>query len=165
MAASTSSSPRWSAVANGPGAMPVPSVIARSTSRTPAISSSTSMQASANAFRTTRSASAGSTAVSLPVLIEPLPALAAEVAAGDEPLHPPVDVEALAVGVAQVAGHLERRVEPGLVRQPERAHRGEVLLGDERVDRLRCDTGLVLVAPDLAGQRRQDPVDDEPGAL
>src|SRR3954470_18865572 len=110
--------------------MPAPSAIARSMSRTPAMPSSSTMQASAKAFRPTRSASRGSTAVSVPVLIEAPPRLAPEVAPRDELLHAAVDVEAVAVGLAQVAGECERRVEPGQVRQPERAHRGQALLLD-----------------------------------
>src|SRR4051812_6288168 len=165
MAASTSSSPRRSARANGPGTMPVPSIIPMSMSRTPATPSSSTMQASAKAFWPTRSASCGSTTASAPVCIEPLPALAPEVAAVDELLHQAVDMEAVAVGVPQVPGDLQRRVEPGHVRQPERPHRRQPRLGDGGVDRLDVGPRLVLVAPDLRGERAEDAVDDEAGAL
>ena len=55
-AASTSSSPRKSARANGPGTMPVPIIRPRSISRTPAMPSSSTRQASTSALSVKRSA-------------------------------------------------------------------------------------------------------------
>src|SRR4051794_3079271 len=158
-AARTSSSPRKSARANGPGIMPVPIIIPRSTSRTPAMPSSSTRHASTNAFSWKRSASLAS------MLIEALPCLGAEVAVLDERLHALVDVEAVAVGVAHVARDLHDRVEAAHVGDAERAHGHVHGLGDVGVQLGRVDARLVLVAPDLARGGRQDAVDDEARAL
>src|SRR5215210_5758663 len=102
-----------SARANGPGIMPVPIIIPRSTSRSPATPSSSTRHASTKAFRPKRSARRSSMAVEASgVLIEPLPRLRAQLAPLHALLHALVDVEAVAVGVAHVARHLQRRVEP-----------------------------------------------------
>src|SRR3954454_15535398 len=147
-AARTSSRPRRSARANGPGIMPVPIIIPRSTSRTPATPSSSTRHASTKAFSVKRSASFGSIAFS--VLIEALPRLGAEVTLLDERLHALVNVEAVAVGVAHVARDLHDRVEPAHVGDAERAHRHVHGLGDVLVELGRVDARLVLVAPELA---------------
>src|SRR3954468_10447107 len=144
-ASRTSSSPRKSARANGPGTMPAPSIRPMSMSRTPATPSSSTRQASTNAFSWKRSASRSSTAVRSGVLIEALPALGAEGALVDELLHALVDVEAVAVGVVQVARHLQRGVQAAHVGHPERAHRHLRPLAQELVDVLDGGAGLVLV--------------------
>ena len=70
-AARTSSSPRKSARANGPGTMPVPIIIPRSMSRTPAMPSSSTRQASTSALSWKRSATRSSICVVVSgVLIE-----------------------------------------------------------------------------------------------
>src|SRR5215217_2425279 len=167
-AARMSSSPRKSARANGPGTIPVPIIIPRSMSRTPAMPSSRTRQASTNALSWKRSASASSTAgaaCASGVLIEAPSALLAEVALLDELLHAAVDVEAVAVGVAHVPRHLERRVQAGHVGEVEGSHRHQLRVGQRLVDVLHVDARLVLVAPDLRRRRGEDAVDDEAGAL
>src|SRR5262245_66490237 len=101
--------------------MPVPIIIPRSTSRTPATFSSTTRHASTSAFRNARSASLGSTCwdCGVSVLIEAPPALGAEVALLDQLLHRTVDVHAVAVGLAQVARDLDRRSDAREVRRPD----------------------------------------------
>jgi hypothetical protein len=99
------------------------------------------------------------------VVIEALPALGAEVALLDQLLHRAVDVEAIAVGVVQVARDLDGRVQPRHVGDPERPHRHLRLLLHDPVDLLERRARLVLVAPDLARGRHEDAVDDEAGAL
>ena len=54
----------------------------------------------------------GGFADGLSVLIEPLAGLGAEIAFGDELLHPGMDDEALAVGIRQVHRHMQHGVEP-----------------------------------------------------
>src|SRR5215210_1875319 len=166
--ARTSSSPRKSARAKGPGIMPVPIIIPRSMSRTPAMPSSSTRQDSTNAFSCKRSASAssmaGAAAVS-GVLIEALSGLLAEIALLDELGHAVVDVEAVAVGVLHVARDLERRVEARHVGEEERAHGDELGVRERLVDLLHVGAALVLVAPDLRRRRGEDAVDDEAGAL
>src|SRR3954468_21032742 len=164
IAASTSSRPRKSARANGPGIIPVPIIIPRSMSRTPAMPSSSTRHASTIALSWKRSATLGSICWSA-VLIEALPGLRAELAGLDLLLHPAVDVHAVAVGVAHVAGHLDHRVETAHVGHAERAHGHVGLLLDELVERLDVDAGLVLVAPDLRRGGDQDAVDHEARAL
>src|SRR4051794_37356067 len=148
-----------SARANGPGTMPVPIIIPRSTSRIPAMPSSTTRQASTKAFSWKRSASLSS------MLIEPLPALGAEVALVDQRLHALVDVEAVTVGVAHVARDLQDRVEAAHVGHAERAHRHVHDLGDVLVQLGGVDARLVLVAPQLAHRAGEDAVHDEAGAF
>src|SRR4051794_39960431 len=130
--------------------MPAPSIRPMSMSRTPATPSSSTRQASTNAFSWNRSTIRSSTAVRSGVLIEALPGLGAQRALLDQILHPAVDVEAVPVGLAQVVGHLHRRVQAGHVRHPERAHRHLRALAHELVDLLDGGAGLVLVAPHLA---------------
>src|ERR1700759_2378447 len=163
-AARTSSRPRKSARANGPGTMPVPSIMPMSMSRTPATPSSSTRHASTNAFSVKRSAMAGSTFPS-GVVIEALPALGAEVALRDQLLHRLMHVEAVAVGVVEVARDLNRRVQAGHVGDAERAHRHLRLLLHDAVDLLEGGARLVLVAPDLARRRDEDAVDHEARAL
>src|SRR5687767_9837856 len=146
--------------------MPVPIIIPRSTSRTPAMPSSTTRQASTSALSWKRSATCSSMcSAASGVLIEAPPRLGAEVAALDQLLHPAMDVEAVAVGLLHVARDLDHGVEPRHVGDPERAHRHLRLLGDEPVELLDVDPALVLVAPDLAGGAHQDAVDHEAWAL
>src|SRR4051812_37787870 len=141
----TSSSPRKSARANGPGIMPVPIIIPRSMSRTPAMPSSRTRQDSTNALSWKRSASASSTAgAASGVLIEALSALLAEVALVDELLHALVDVEAVAVGIPHVARDLQRGVQARHVGEEERPHRYELGLGEGLVDVLDAGPRLVL---------------------
>src|SRR4051794_18464586 len=138
----TSSSPRKSARANGPGIIPVPIIIPRSMSRTPAMPSSSTRQDSTNALSWKRSASFSSTADAVSgVLIEALSALLAQVARLDELLHALVDVEAVAVGVDHVLGHLQRGVQPAHVGEVERPHRHELGVGQRLVDVLHVDAG------------------------
>src|SRR4051812_35770634 len=141
-AASTSSSPRKSARANGPGTMPAPSISPMSMSRTPAMPSSSTRQASTNAFSWKRSTIRSSTAVCSGVLIEALPGLGAQRALLDELLHAAMDVEAVAVRVVQVARHLQRRVQPAHVGHPERPHRHLRALAQELVHLLHGDAAL-----------------------
>src|SRR5690242_322272 len=104
--------------------MPTPSMSPRSISRTPAMPSSSTRQASTKAlspYRSTIRSSSPDAAVSA-VLIEPLPGLRAKVAAVHELLHAAMHVEAVAVGVVHVLRDLEGRVEPGHVHHLERPH-------------------------------------------
>ena len=65
--------------------------------------------------------------VRLAVLVEAVAAgLGAELAVGDELLHPLVDVEAVAVGLVQVLGDVQHGVEAEQVDEEERAHRRDV---------------------------------------
>src|SRR5262249_22055922 len=144
---------------------PVPSIMPMSMSRTPATPSSSTRHASTNAFSVKRSAIAGSTCTPSGVVIEALPALGAEVALLDQLLHRAMEVEAIAVGVVQVARDLDRRVQAGHVGDAERAHRHLRLLLHDAVDVLEGGARLVLVAPDLARRRDEDAVDDEARAL
>src|SRR4051812_30032724 len=145
--------------------MPAPSISPMSMSRTPAMPSSSTRQASTNAFSWKRSASRSSTAVRSGVLIEALSALGAERAPLDPLLHALMDVEAVAVGVTQVARHLQRGVQAAHVGHPERPHRHLRALAQELVDLLHGRAGLVLVAPGLGGRADQDAVDHEARAL
>src|SRR5688572_774431 len=131
-AARTSSRPRKSARANGPGIMPVPIIRPRSISRTPAMPSSSTRQASTMALSMKRSAIASSIWVSA-VLIEALPGLGAEVARLELLLHALVHVEAVAVGVDHVARDLHDRVQAAHVGHAERPHRHLRALADELV--------------------------------
>src|SRR5689334_7223059 len=128
--------------------MPVPIIIPRSMSRTPATPSSSTRHASTIALSWKRSATLGSICWSA-VLIEALPGLRAELPGLDHLLHPAVDVHAIAVGLAHVARHLDDRVQAAHVGHAERSHGHVGLLLDELVERLHVDPGLVLVAPDL----------------
>src|SRR5688572_27842381 len=145
--------------------MPVPIIMPRSMSRMPATPSSSPRQDSMTASCPTRSARASSTWTSVSVLIEALSGLLTEVARLHQLAHALVDVEAVAVRGDHVLGHLQRGVEARHVGQVERPHRREALALDELVDVLDVDARLVLVAPDLGGQRHQDAVDDEAGNL
>ncbi len=82
------------------------------------------------------------------------PALGAELALGDELLHALVDVEALAVGLLEVLGDVQDRVEAEHVGEEERAHRRRLGGRDALVDRLDREPALLLLAPDLADGRR-----------
>src|SRR5207302_5426242 len=120
-ASRTSSRPRSSARANGPGTTPAPAIIPISTSLVPAIPSSTTRQASTSALSWERSTRVSVACdVVLAVLIEPLPGLLTVVPGLDQLLHGGRDVEPVAEAVPQVLGHVEHRVEPEPVRQEER---------------------------------------------
>src|SRR4051794_39794353 len=137
--------------------MPVPIISPRSMSRTPAMPSSSTRQASTSALSWKRSAIRSSIcSVVSGVLIEALPGLGAELAGLQLGLHALVDVEPVAVRLAHVARDLHDGVQARHVGDPERAHRHLGLLGDELVELLDVDPGLVLVAPDLAGGGDQD---------
>src|ERR1700759_5650999 len=119
---STSSRPSWSARANGGGMIPAPAIIPRSISRSEAIPSSRTRQLSTSAFSVKRSTRPW-VSISGAVLIEPLPGLGAQVTRGHELLHLRVDVEAIAVGVSQVLGHVQNRVETEEIGEEEGTHR------------------------------------------
>src|SRR6187549_856577 len=98
----------------------------------------------------------------LAVLEEPLAAaLGAELAFGDELLKALVDVEALAVGLAQVLGDVQHGVEPEQVGEEEGPHRRDLGRRDRLVDLRQGEALVFLGAPDLADRRHQDSVDDE----
>ena len=102
----------------------------------------------------------------LAVLEEALAAaLGAELAFADQLPQALVDVEALAVGLAEVLGDVEDGVEAEQVGEEEGAHRRHLGGGDRLVDRLQGKAVVLLGAPDLADRRHQDPVDDEAGDL
>src|SRR4051794_12711182 len=142
--------------------MPVPIISPRSMSRTPAMPSSRTRQASTSALSWKRSAIRSFICPARPavsgVLIEALPGLGAEVAGLQLGLHALVHVEPVAVRLAHVARDLHDGVQARHVGDPERAHRHLGLLGDELVELLDVDPRLVLVAPDLAGGGDQDAV-------
>src|SRR4051794_12179973 len=146
--------------------MPVPIISPRSMSRTPAMPSSSTRQASTSALSWKRSAIRSSIcALVSGVLIEALSGLGAEVAGLELLLHAAVHVEAVAVGLAHVAGDLHDGVQARHVGDPERPHRHLGLLADELVELLDVDPRLVLVAPDLARGGDEDAVDHEAGTL
>ena len=91
--------------------------------------------------------------------------LGAELAVGDEALHPLGDVEAIAVGLVQVLGDVQHGVEAEQVDQEVRAHRDHVGGADALVDGLDRQALLLLLAPDLRDARVEDAVDDEAGHL
>src|SRR5437763_5721479 len=134
-ACSTSSSPCSSARANGPGMMPAPAIIPMSMSLMPATPSSSTRQASTSAFSPKRSTSVP-VADSVALLIEALSCLLAEFARLDQLLHLRRHVEAVAVRLAQVDGHVQDGVEPEQVGQEERAHRRRLRVGHDLVDLL-----------------------------
>src|SRR5690348_14339564 len=112
--------------------MPVPSIMPRSTSRMPAMPSSTIRQASTSALSPKRSTIDSSARwAASGVLIETPPRLGAQVALLDQLLGAAVHVEAVAVGLAHVLGDLQGRVEARHVAAPERAHGHAGLLLDE----------------------------------
>src|SRR4051794_35002244 len=125
----TSSSPVASARAKGGGMIPKPVIIARSMSRIVATPSSRTRHDSTKALSVKRSTSAA-VSMSAAVVIEPLPGLGAEVAIADELLHALVDVEAVAVGLLEVLGHLEHGVQAQLVGEEERPHGERLGVGD-----------------------------------
>src|SRR5947209_18152051 len=102
--------------------IPAPAIIPRSMSLSEAIPSSRTRQLSTSALSVKRSTSAAVSS-SVPVLIEALPRLGAEIAGGDQFLHLPMHVEPLAVGVAQMLGDVQHRVEPEQIGEEERTHR------------------------------------------
>src|SRR5205807_2194069 len=95
-----------------------------------AIPSSSTRQLSTSALSVKRSTSAW-VSISAPVLIETLSGLRAKVAFGDQLLHAAVDVEAIAVGLAQVLGNVQNRVEAEQVGEEEGTHRGGLRLADD----------------------------------
>src|SRR3954452_5246562 len=141
-ALSTSSRPVASARAKGGGMIPKPVIIARSMSRIVATPSSRTRHDSTNALRLNRSTRAA-VSMSAAVVIEPLPGLGPEVALAHQLLHPLVVVEAVAVGLLEVLGHLEHRVQAQLVGEEERAHRQRLGLGERLVDLLVAGPALL----------------------
>src|SRR3984893_17018723 len=133
--ASTSSSPIWSARANGGGMTPAPNIIPRSMSFSAAMPSSSTRQLSTSALSVKRSTSAV-LSMSAAVLIEPLPGLGAEVAGSDQLLHLLVDEEPVAVGLLQVLGDVQHGVEAKQIDEEERAHRRGLRLRDDPVELL-----------------------------
>src|SRR5437764_1354533 len=101
---------------------PAPAIIPRSMSFIDAMPSSSSRQLSTSAFSVNRSTSAAAS-MSAAVLIKPLSRLGSELPSRDPLLHPLVDVEPVAVGLLQVLGNVQHRVEPQQVGQEERSHR------------------------------------------
>src|SRR5262245_27628437 len=91
--------------------IPAPAIIPRSISRSEATPSSSTRQLSTSALSVNRSTMSW-VSVSAAVLIEALPGLGAQVAGRDQLLHPPVHEEALAVGLLQMLGDVQHRVEP-----------------------------------------------------
>src|SRR3954469_7690288 len=148
-ASSTSSRPRSSARANGPGRIPAPIIIPISMSLAEATPSSRTRQDSTSALRPKRSTSVSVAVPLAAVLMEPLPGLLAQVARLDELLHLRHHVEAIAVGVAQVLGHVQDRVEPEEVRQEVRSHRRDLGLLQALVDFLVVELLVVDRPPDL----------------
>src|SRR5215216_979059 len=161
---STSSRPVASALANGGGMIPKPVIIARSMSRMVATPSSSTRHDSTNALSEKRSTSR-SVEASAAVLIEPLSGLRAQVAGVHALLHAAMDVEALAVGLLEVLGDVQHRVEAEHVGEEERAHGHGLGLGEHLVELLGGDLFLLLDAPHLRDRGVGDPVADEAGAL
>src|SRR5918992_1694070 len=135
------SSPASSARANGPGRMPAPIIIPISMSLAEATPSSRTRQASTRVLRPIRWTRAS--VVALAVLIEAPPGLLAEVSRLHQLLHPIHHVEALAVRLAQVLGHVERGVEAGPVGEEERAHRDRAGVLEDLVDLQRVEPLLL----------------------
>src|SRR5438270_3824681 len=94
----------------------------RSMSFIDAMPSSSTRQLSTSAFSVKRSIRAW-VSISVPVLIEALSGLGPEVLFRHQLLHALVDVEAVAVGLLEVLGHVQDGVEPEQVGEEERAHR------------------------------------------
>src|SRR3954468_5425947 len=104
--------------------MPAPIIIPISMSLAEATPSSRTRQDSTRVFRPIRSTSVSVTCgLSVPVLIEPLPGLLAEVPRLDELLHLRRHVEAVTVALLEMHGHVQHRVEPEQVGEEEGAHR------------------------------------------
>src|SRR3982750_2624191 len=163
-ASSRSSRPRSSARVNGPGRMPAPIIIPTSMSLAEATPSSSTRHDSTRVFRPIRSTIVPA-ALALAVLIEAPPRLLAEVARLDQLLHLARHEEAVAVGLAQVLGDVQDRVEPEQVGQEERPHRHRARLLDELVDLLDLQALLLGHAPDLRHGGVEDAVHDEAGHL
>src|SRR3954466_10122750 len=160
------SSPASSAREKGPGRMPPPIIIPISMSLAEATPSSSTRQDSTRVFRPIRSTSVSVTSAgSVPVLIEPLPGLLAELSGLDELLHLRRHVEALAIALLEVLGDVQHRVEPEQVGQEERAHRDGARVLDHLVDLLDVEALLLGHAPDLRPSGVQDAVHHEPGNL
>src|SRR5205085_6012799 len=105
----------------------------RSISRIDAIPSSSTRQLSTSALSVNRSTRSVAV-VSAAVVIEAFSGLGAELAAGHELLEPAVDMEALAIAVPQVLGHVHDGVEPEQVGEKERPHRRRARLCDQPVE-------------------------------
>ena len=105
---------------------------------------------------------AGDVGLALRVIEAVAAGLGAELAVGDELLHALGDVEAfLAVGLDEVLGDVQDRVQAEQVDEvvrPDRHHAGGA---DALVDRLDREPLLLLLAPDLGDARVEDAVDDE----
>ena len=93
------------------------------------------------------------------------PGLGAELALGHQALHRRGHVEAIAVGLVQVLGDEQDRVEAEQVDQKVGAHRHDAGRTDAVVDGLDREALLLLLAPDLRDAGVEDPVDHEAGHL
>src|ERR1700722_8499514 len=144
--------------------IPAPAIIPRSMSFIDAIPSSSTRQLSTSAFSVKRSTSAAAS-MSVPVLIEALSSLGAEVAGGDQLLHLLVDEEPIAVRLPEVLGDVQHGVESEQIGEEERAHRCGLRLGHDLVDLLDVDPRLLLELPQLGDARVEDPVDHEARGL
>src|SRR3954451_8145897 len=152
-ASTTSSRPRSSARANGPGRMAAPIIIPISMSLAEATPSSRTRQDSTSALSPKRSTSVSVAVPLAAVLMEPLPGLLAQVARLDEVLHLRHHVEAIAVGVAQMLGHVQDCIEAEQISQVVRAHRGRLRLLDQLVDLPYLQVLLLGHPPDLRDGR------------
>ena len=94
-------------------------------------------------------------AARLAALVEAAAALRAELAARDQLAHALVHVEALAVGLLQVLGDGQHRVEPDHVGERERSDRRGLGGDDRRVDGGDREAVLLLGPPELAERRRR----------
>src|SRR4051794_7881668 len=98
---------------------------------------------------------------SVPVLIEPLPGLLAEVPRLDELLHTRRHVVAVAVALLQVLGDVQHRVEAEQVGEEERAHGDGARVLDDLVDLLDVEVLVLGHAPDLRDRGVEDAVHHE----
>src|ERR1700741_3152024 len=101
--------------------IPAPAIIPRSMSFIALTPSSSTRQDSTSALSVKRSTRAVAS-ISAAVLIEALSGLGGEIALGHQLLHLLVHEEAVPVGVAQVLGDVQHRVEAEQVDEEERAH-------------------------------------------
>src|SRR5690348_8314048 len=141
-----------------------PATSPRSMSFIDATPSSSSRQPSMNALSAKRSSSSAARG-SVTVLIEPPAGLDAEPAGVDELTHPAVHVEAVAIALIEVLGHVHDRVDSKQIGDEKRTEPARLWICDERVELLDVDPGLLLEAPHLRDGRVEDAVDDKAGHL
>src|SRR5690349_5324298 len=137
-----------------------PAISPRSMSFIDATPSSSSRQPSMKALSAKRSSSSAARG-SAAVLIEPPAGLDAELSGVDQLTHPAMDVEAVAVALVQVLGHVHDRVDPEQICDEERPEPSGLGIGDQRVELLDVDPALLLEAPHLRDGRVENAVDDE----